>query len=67
VCAGELESSLYGVSAPVLDRSRHPLAVLSIWGPQDRVTQEKFAELGAVAIRAAAEISSAPSGEQSVN
>lgn len=64
VCAGELESSLYGVSAPVLDRNRHPLAVLSIWGPQDRVKQEKFAELGLVAIRAAAEISSArPSGE----
>jgi len=64
VCAGELESSLYGVSAPVLDRNRHPLAVLSIWGPQDRVKQEKFAELGVVAIRAAAEISSArPSGE----
>jgi DNA-binding IclR family transcriptional regulator len=58
VCAGELESSLYGVSAPVLDRNRRPLAVLSIWGPQDRVKQEKFAELGAVAIRAAAEISS---------
>jgi DNA-binding IclR family transcriptional regulator len=32
-CAGELESSLYGVSAPVLDRSGRPLAVLSIWGP----------------------------------
>ena len=67
VCAGELESSLYGVSAPVLDRNRHSLAVLSIWGPQDRV-KEKFAELGAVAIRAAAEISSArPSGEHWVD
>jgi DNA-binding IclR family transcriptional regulator len=64
VCAGELESSLYGVSAPVLDRNRRPLAVLSIWGPQDRVKQEKFAELGAVAIRAASEISSTrPPGE----
>jgi DNA-binding IclR family transcriptional regulator len=59
VCAGELESSLYGVSAPVLDRNRRPLAVLSIWGPQDRVKEEKFAELGAMAVGAAAEISSA--------
>ena len=61
VCAGELESSLYGVSAPVLDRNRRPLAVLSIWGPQDRVQEENFAELGTVATRAAAEISSARS------
>jgi DNA-binding IclR family transcriptional regulator len=59
VCAGELESSLYGVSAPVLDRNRHPLAVLSIWGPKDRVPQEKFGELGEVAVNAAAEIGSA--------
>ncbi len=59
VCAGELESSLYGVSAPVLDRNRRPLAVLSIWGPKDRVPQEKFAELGEVAVAAAAEIGSA--------
>ena len=59
VCAGELESSLYGVSAPVLDRNRRPLAVLSIWGPRDRVPQETFAELGEVAVNAAAEIGSA--------
>jgi IclR family acetate operon transcriptional repressor len=59
VCAGELESSLYGVSAPVLDRNRRPLAVLSIWGPKDRVTQEKFEELGEVAVNAAAEIGAA--------
>jgi DNA-binding IclR family transcriptional regulator len=56
VCAGELESSLYGVSAPVLDRTGRPLAVLSIWGPRDRVPPERFAELGGVAVRAAAEV-----------
>ena len=55
-CAGELESSLYGVSAPVLDRAGRPLAVLSIWGPRDRVREESFAELGAIAVRAAAEV-----------
>ena len=56
VCAGELESSLYGVSAPVLDRNARPLAVLSIWGPRDRVPAERFAELGEVVVRAAAEL-----------
>jgi DNA-binding IclR family transcriptional regulator len=59
VCAGELESSLYGVSAPVLDRHHRPLAVLSIWGPRDRVPEQKFAELGAVAVRAAAAVAAA--------
>ncbi len=63
VCAGELESSLYGVSAPVLDRAGRPLAVLSIWGPKDRVSAEMFPELGAVAVRAAAQVgSSQPEG-----
>jgi DNA-binding IclR family transcriptional regulator len=56
VCAGELESSLYGVSAPVLDRNARPLAVLSIWGPRDRVPQERFAELGEVTLRASADL-----------
>ena len=59
VCAGELEASLYGVSAPVLDRTARPLAVLSIWGPHDRVHEGLFDELGAVAVRAAAQVSAA--------
>lgn len=59
VCAGELESSLFGVSAPVLDRAGRPLAVLSIWGPKDRVLESRFAELGAVAVRAAAIVADA--------
>src|SRR4029453_2342177 len=33
VCRGEYESSAWGVSAPVLDSSGRPLAVLSIWAP----------------------------------
>jgi DNA-binding IclR family transcriptional regulator len=60
-CAGELESSLYGVSAPVLDRSGRPLAVLSIWGPKDRVPETTFAELGAVVVQAARQVG-APAG-----
>jgi DNA-binding IclR family transcriptional regulator len=59
-CAGELESSLYGVSAPVLDRSGRPLAVLSIWGPGNRVPEQTFAQLGALAVQAARQIAGAP-------
>ena len=58
-CAGELESSLYGVSAPVLDRAGRPLAVLSIWGPKDRVPEGMFAELGAIAVHAARQVGAA--------
>jgi DNA-binding IclR family transcriptional regulator len=58
-CAGELESSLYGVSAPVLDRAGRPLAILSIWGPKDRVPEQRFAELGAIVVQAARQVGSA--------
>jgi DNA-binding IclR family transcriptional regulator len=57
VCAGELESALYGVSAPVLRRSEgRALAVFSIWGPADRVPTSRFEALGAVAMDAAASV-----------
>jgi DNA-binding IclR family transcriptional regulator len=45
-CLGEYETSAWGVSAPVQDRSGRLLAVLSIWGPGSRVTQERFEVLG---------------------
>jgi DNA-binding IclR family transcriptional regulator len=63
VCRGEFESTAWGVSAPVPDSSGRPAAVLSIWGPGDRITEDRFAELGAIAMSAAAEIAgvSAPS------
>ena len=59
-CAGELESSLYGVSAPVLDRSGRPLAVLSVWGPRDRVPERTFEQWGAVVVQAARKVGGAP-------
>ncbi|WP_406730060.1 IclR family transcriptional regulator [Streptomyces sp. NBC_01794] len=59
VCVGELERNLYGVSAPVLDRRGRPFAVMSIWGPQDRVPQERFPDLGALAHGAAEDIAAA--------
>lgn len=59
VCAGEMERNLYGVSAPVLGTRERPFAVLSIWGPQDRVPESRFPALGALACGAAEEVARA--------
>ncbi|MFF3713912.1 IclR family transcriptional regulator [Streptomyces phaeochromogenes] len=59
VCAGEMERNLYGVSAPVLGIRDRPFAVLSIWGPQDRVPESRFPALGALACGAAEEVARA--------
>jgi len=56
VCRGEYDSSAWGVSAPVLDRVGRLSAVLSIWGPADRLTDERFDALGALARDTAADI-----------
>lgn len=56
VCRGEFESSAWGVSAPVLDVAARPVAVVSVWGPGDRLTESRFAELGALAVDAATDI-----------
>ena len=59
-CAGELEPTLYGVSAPVLDAAgSRPVAVFSIWGPVNRVPVPRFPALGLVAIEAAADVRAA--------
>jgi DNA-binding IclR family transcriptional regulator len=55
-CRGEFETTAWGVSAPVLDASRRPMAIVSIWGPGDRVTEDRFPELGEVTMASAAEI-----------
>lgn len=52
-CRGEYEESAWGVSAPVLDSFGRPLAVLSIWGPGNRVTAERFEPLGTLVAEAA--------------
>ncbi|WP_406438794.1 IclR family transcriptional regulator [Streptomyces sp. NBC_01613] len=59
VCLGEMERNLYGVSAPVLGSRGRPFAVVSIWGPQDRVPESRFAALGPLARAAADEIAKA--------
>ena len=56
VSVGELEPQLYGVAAPVLDAGDRPVAVVSVWGPRDRVPESRFAELGAQAQQAATDI-----------
>ena len=62
-CAGELEPTLYGVSAPVLNgEGGRPLAVFSIWGPMDRVPVSRFSALGHVAVKAALDVRVAMTG-----
>jgi DNA-binding IclR family transcriptional regulator len=52
-CFGEFDPSAWGVSAPVLDHTGKLLAVLSIWGPHDRVDDQRFPALGATVMEAA--------------
>ena len=56
VCRGEFESTAWGVSAPVLDVGGRPVAVVSLWGPSERLTEDRFEELGKLAIAGAADI-----------
>lgn len=58
-CPGELEPTLYGVSAPILNLDERPLGVFSIWGPLSRVPVSRFAELGPIAAEAADEVGAA--------
>ena len=44
---------------PGLDRGRRPVAVLSVWGPHERVPPARFAELGALTVAAAADVAAA--------
>ena len=55
-CVGELEETLYGASAAVLNERQRPLAIVSVWGPQHRVDRTRLPELGRQAVRAADEI-----------
>jgi len=46
VSRGELEPSLWGVSAAVLGRGRRPIAVVSVWGAERRVLDSGIDGLG---------------------
>jgi DNA-binding IclR family transcriptional regulator len=56
VSIGELEQSLFGASAAVLSEQRRPLAIVSVWGPEHRVSRERLPEIGARVLAAAEEI-----------
>ena len=56
VCRGEYESSAWGVSAPVLDLAGRPAAIVSVWGPSERLGEDRFERLGGLAVGAATEI-----------
>ncbi len=54
VCRGEFDANAWGVSAPILDARRRPVAVISVWGPASRITEERFTALGQMVTQAAA-------------
>jgi DNA-binding IclR family transcriptional regulator len=58
VCIGELEETLYGASAAVLNERERPVAIISVWGPEHRLPRERLPEIGERAVRAADEIKS---------
>lgn len=47
-CRGEFEATAFGVSAPVLDGRGRVTAVVSLWGPQTRIGEDRWPELGRV-------------------
>jgi DNA-binding IclR family transcriptional regulator len=55
-CRGEFETSAWGVSAPVLDVSGRPVAILSVWGPSERLPEQRFPEVGPIAAWGAEQI-----------
>ena len=57
-CLGELEETLWGVSAAVLDQRERPIAVVNVWGPSTRLTAERLPTVGAKTARTAEEIRS---------
>jgi len=59
VCVGENEEFSNGASAAVLDERTRPIAVVNVWGPSQRITDERLPRLGRQALRAAHEISAA--------
>lgn len=59
-CRGEFDESAWGVSAPVLDIAGHPVAILSIWGPPERVGPARFETLAALLVAGAEELTGRP-------
>jgi len=62
VSRGELEPSLWGVSAAVLDRGRRPIAVVSVWGAERRVLERGVEALGEATAATAATLAALVTG-----
>lgn len=62
VSRGELETSLWGVSAAILDRGRRPIAVVSVWGAERRVLDRGVRELGEATAATAARLAALVTG-----
>jgi DNA-binding IclR family transcriptional regulator len=56
VSSGELEESLFGASAAVLNEQDRPLAIVSVWGPEQRVPKSRLPAIGELTAQAADEI-----------
>ena len=41
---------------PILDAAGRPVAVVSVWGPSERLSEDRFPALGTLAVAAAAAI-----------
>ncbi len=57
VCRGELEEGSWGVASPVIGAHGEPVAVLCLWGPDNRGDLARCNALGRLARRAAQELS----------
>jgi DNA-binding IclR family transcriptional regulator len=55
-CTGEFEQLQNGASAAVLDGQGRPMIIVNVWGPSSRVTPERLADLGQVALITAYDI-----------
>jgi DNA-binding IclR family transcriptional regulator len=55
-CLGELEETLWGVSSAVLDQRERPVAIVNVWGPNNRLTADRLPGVGATTAHAADEI-----------
>ena len=54
--SGELEESLFGASSAVLSEQGRPLAIVSVWGPEQRVPEARLPAIGELTAQAADEI-----------
>jgi DNA-binding IclR family transcriptional regulator len=56
ICIGEYQPYSNGVAAPVLDDRGRPVALVSVWGPEQRIPVSRLDALGEQAIRAASAV-----------